>query len=157
MSDINFEHLETPAGQEIHAINIEGGLGVLEYSLPEETGGSIALDYLETKESYNGVGSRLLGKFVERVGSNRTITGYIIHEGTVNWLARNGFYNGVSPDYSRVFTDPQILNRLPFRRLLDRVGAKLISLGTSYNERDFMNSDVDFPYSTHFVARTKSF
>lgn len=152
--NINFEVVNDYGQLGISASTKSRALGILEYSLPDQQGGLVSLSYIEADSVLPGIGGELLRRFVAEIGRGRLVKGGIIHKGTVNWFARNGFYNGVSPTYSRLITEPQTLDKLPFKRFLDRAGVKLLSIGTTYNERDFNNGDTDFPYRTRFTART---
>lgn len=130
------------------------GVGILESYTPSKPGENYYLANIEVSEKERGLGAELLRRFAQIIGPGQTFEGSIIHEGTVNWLARNGFFNGVHPNSERTFTNPSTLRRFPFTRFLEKAGVELVSLTTSYNERDYLSADLDFPHRTAFVART---
>jgi hypothetical protein len=130
-------------------------IGQLEYEFPELKGDPLDLNWIGAEKKYPGLGEILIKRFISEIGPGKIVSGSIIHDGTVNWLARNGFFNGVSSDFSRTFTNPTTLKRLPFNRLLARSGASLLYLTTGYSA-EAQSENFDFPYFVRFQAITKT-
>ncbi len=127
--------------------------GILSFDLPQDESEAV---YLYEIDAEPLIGLELLKKFVSLLNKDRIVCGSINHEKSIDWLAKNGFFNGVIPGYDRKFTNKETLQSFPVTRALKGTGLELLSLTTTYNYKDFENGDLDFPYQVGFIAQVKA-
>ncbi|MBI2012156.1 hypothetical protein HYS91_05305 [Candidatus Daviesbacteria bacterium] len=129
-------------------------VGGLEYFPAETPGGPITLEGVNCDPAEPYLGRKLLRRFVETVGPNKLIVGYIANDSTKRYLLRSGFMEGVDEQSPKDITELIDLEKIPLTRVLRTGNLNLTRLRIVYSA-EVLEADPEFPYAIHFEAVTK--